>query len=365
MVKARPRLTQRAFLAGCLVLVPLLPLALMQGKAAPKEVIWGIIGCGDVVEKKSGPALQNAPRSRVAAIMRRDRAKAEDFARRHGIPRAYDDVDALLADPEINAVYIATPPGSHLEIALKVAAAGYPLYVEKPAARTAKECETMAQAFAKLPLFVAYYRRAYPRFVKLKQDLAAGRLGTIQSVSYVFARRPGPPRVGDWRLDAERSGGGKFVDIGSHALDLIDFLLGPLERVRASARGPAGQVETKVEMHFRVGDRIDGTATWDFEASEAEDLLVVTGSAGSVRAPSAMNGRELVWADGVETYDPPDPVQLPLVTKVVDAILDGSECPSTATSSTRTSRAIDAALGHYYGGRGDDFWKRPETWAAS
>ena len=202
----------------------------------------------------------------------------------------------------------------------------------------------MERAFSKLPLFVAYYRRAYPRFVKLKQDLAAGRLGTIQSVSYVFARRPGPPRVCDWRLDAERSGGGKFVDIGSHALDLIDFLLGPLERVRASARGPAGQVETKVEMHFRIG-KIDGTATWNFEASEAEDLLVVTGSAGSVRAPSAMNGRELVWADGVETYDPPDPVQLPLVTKVVDAILDGSECPSTATSSTRTSRAIDAAGG--------------------
>ena len=98
----------------------------------------------------------------------------------------------------------------------------------------------MARAFAKLPLFVAYYRRAYPRYVKLKQDLAAGRLGTIQSVSYVFARRPAPPRAGDWRLDAERSGGGKFVDIGSHALDLIDFLLGPLERVRASATRARG-----------------------------------------------------------------------------------------------------------------------------
>ena len=122
----------------------------------------------------------------------------------------------------------------------------------------------MERAFAKLPLFVAYYRRAYPRFVKLKQDLAAGRLGTIQSVSYVFSRRPAPPRAGDWRLDAERSGGGKFVDIGSHALDLIDFLLGPLDRVRASATGPAGHVETKVEMHFRVGN-VDGTATWNFE----------------------------------------------------------------------------------------------------
>ena len=365
MVKAKPRLTQRAFLAGCLALVPLLPLALMQGKAAPKEVVWGIIGCGDVVEKKSGPALQNAPRSRVAAVMRRDKAKAEDFARRHGIPRAYGDVDALLADPEINAVYIATPPGSHLEIALKVAAAGYPLYVEKPAARTAKECETMERAFSKLPLFVAYYRRAYPRYVALRDALRGGRLGTIQSVSYVFARRPAPPRAGDWRHDAERSGGGKFVDIGSHALDLIDFLLKPLDRVRASARGPAGQVETKVEMHFRAGAGIDGTATWNFEASESEDLLVITGSEGSVRVPGAMNGRDLVWPDGVESYDPPDPVQGPLVETVVNAILDGADCPSTASSSTRTSRVIDNALGHYYSGRHDAFWARPETWAAS
>ena len=118
-------------------------------------------------------------------------------------------------------------------------------------------------AFRKAAAIRSYYRRAYPRYVKLKQDLAAG-LGTIRA-SYVFARRPGPPCVGDWRLDAERSGGGKFVDIGSHALDLIDFLLGPLERVRAG-RGPAGQVETKVEMHFRIG-KIDGTATWSFEAS--------------------------------------------------------------------------------------------------
>jgi predicted dehydrogenase len=155
------------------------------------------------------------------------------------------------------------------------------------------------------------------------------------------------------------------VDIGSHALDLIDFLLGPLDRVRASATGPAGHVETKVEMHFRVGNGIDGTATWSFEASEAEDLLIISGSEGSVRVPSAMNGRELVWADGVETYDAPDPVQGPLVETVVNAILDGADCPSTASSSKRTSRVIDDALGHYYGGRSDAFWSRPETWAAS
>ena len=134
----------------------------------------------------------------------------------------------------------------------------------------------MAQAFAKLPLFVAYYRRAYPRYVKLKQDLAAGRLGTIQSVSYVFARRPGPPRVGDWRLDAERSGGGKFVDIGSHALDLIDFLLGRSSACARRRAGPRGR-SRPVEMHFRVGNnRRHGDV--GFRGVGGRGLLVITGA---------------------------------------------------------------------------------------
>src|SRR6476619_383950 len=131
---------------------------------------WGIIGCGDVTEVKSGPALQRARDSALVAVMRRNRAAAEDYARRHDVPRFYGDAEALINDPEVDAVYVATPPGSHLEYALKVAAAGKPCYVEKPMARSFTECSQMIDAFerAGLPLFVAYYRRALPRFIKAK-----------------------------------------------------------------------------------------------------------------------------------------------------------------------------------------------------
>ncbi len=99
------------------------------------EVIrWGIIGCGDVTEVKSGPGFQKAQGSALVAVMRRDRARAEDYARRHGVPRAYGEADALIADPEVDAIYIATPVSSHCALALQVAAAGKPCLVEKPMA---------------------------------------------------------------------------------------------------------------------------------------------------------------------------------------------------------------------------------------
>src|SRR5918997_410384 len=154
------------------------------------EIRWGIIGCGDVCEVKSGPALQKAQGSRLVAVMRRDPAKAEDFARRHNVPRWYADADQLIADPEVGAVYIATPPGSHEELARKVAAAGKPCYVEKPMARNHAECVRMIAAFraAARPLFVAFYRRRLPRFVKAKELIDAGRLGRVTGLVYRHTR---------------------------------------------------------------------------------------------------------------------------------------------------------------------------------
>ena len=142
--------------------------------------------------------------------------------------------------------------------------------------------------------------------------------------------------------------------MGSHALDLVDFLLGPIADVRANVTGPSGSVETKVDMSFSAGalGKVAGKASWNFEAEVAEDVLTITGSDGSVRCPNAMNGRDVLWSRGgretfAASHPPPDPVQLPLVTSVVDALLDGSECASTAASSTRCSRVMDAALDAY------------------
>jgi predicted dehydrogenase len=231
--------------------------------AGRKVVRWGIIGCGDVTEVKSGPGFQKAAGSELVAVMRRQGDRAADYARRHGVPRWYDRAEALIADPEVDAVYVATPPDSHADYALQVAAAGKPAYVEKPMARHTPECDWMIEAFARagLPLFVAYYRRRLPRFLEVEKLLREGALGKLTGVRYV-ASAPRHRDDAGWRLDPAVAGGGHFLDVGSHVLDLLDYLLGPLTEVAGMADNLGGScaVEDVVAMSFRVGAGVPGVA---------------------------------------------------------------------------------------------------------
>lgn len=338
-----------------------------------RQVIrWGIVGCGDVTEVKSGPAFQKASGSQLVAVMRRNGALAADYARRHGVPRWYDDAVALVNDPEVDAVYVATPPGSHREIALLAAAAGKPAYVEKPMARHAPECDAMMAAFSRAgqKLFVAYYRRALPRFLKVKELIDSGTLGRLTAISYRYSTATGAPVTAanlPWRLQAASSGGGLFLDVGSHVLDLLDFYFGPLRDVRGSAAhfgGPA-EVEDVVTMTFRTGTGVPGSAMWDFSTRGAEDDLELTGtkgrlSLGLLNAEPAL----LTTGRGTEKLELPNPphVHQPLVQTVVDELLGRGTCPSTAESARRTSAVMDAVLSRYYGGREDEFWTRPQSW---
>jgi len=344
---------------------------------------WGILGCGDVTEKKSGPkAFNYHGRSAVTAVMRRDGHKAKAYAARHGVATHTADADALVASG-VDALYIAAPPGAHLSLALKAAAAGKPTIVEKPMARNLAESILMADAFAKaaVPLYVAYYRRAYTRFLRLKALLDAATVGKLVQVAYSFRA---PPKDAGWRVDATHSGGGLFVDVGSHALDLLDFVVGPLARVGGRAHGPGhGAVETKVSAAFGFegahATEARGSASWDFEAEAHEDLLLITGEAGTIRLPQLMNGDTIevrVSPEGgrgtasappeLTTYVDPPPavVQRPFVSTALDAIErgDSTRCPSTAASALRTAAAMDAILEGYYGGRADAFWDRPQSW---
>jgi 1,5-anhydro-D-fructose reductase (1,5-anhydro-D-mannitol-forming) len=340
--------------------------------ARMKTIRWGIIGCGDVTEVKSGPAFQNARGSELVAVMRRNGELAADYARRHNVPRWYADADALINDQAVDAVYIATPPGVHLEMAKKVAAAGKPAYVEKPMARNHRECREMVAAFeqAQLPLFVAYYRRALPRFVKAKELIDTGKLGQITGINY---RQSSPahtnfdPRNIPWRLDAAHAGAGLFLDVGSHTLDVLDFLLGPPVDYAGLAANLASPhaVEDSVVMHFRTPGGAVGSAAWNFASAVHEDLLEVTGTDG--RIAMSVFGNDPVRLIGFKTetqFDLPNPphVHQPLVQLMVDELLGVGKCPSTGVSAARTSAVMDAALAGYYQGRDDDFWQRPGTW---
>src|SRR5688572_23623367 len=251
---------------------------------------WGILGCGDVCEVKSGPAFQKAVGSELVAVMRRNGELARDYAERHGVPAWYDDAGRLIEDERVDAVYVATPPGSHEELALRVCAAGKPAYVEKPMARNHAECERMVEAFRRrgLPLFVAYYRRALPRFCKAKEIVDSGRLGSVTGVSCRFAsaaHRSASLDALGWRFRAEESGGGLFLDLASHTLDLLDFLFGPLADVVGAGANVASAyaVEDSVVLQFRIASGALGTGQWNFASQIAEDLIVITGSDGELR----------------------------------------------------------------------------------
>src|SRR4051812_23443561 len=107
---------------------------------------WGMIGCGDVTEVKSGPAFSKVPQSKLVAVMSRNPERAADYARRHQVSRWYDNAQALIDDPEVNAIYIATPPLSHEELTLAALKAGKPVYVEKPMSVDAAAGKKMQEA---------------------------------------------------------------------------------------------------------------------------------------------------------------------------------------------------------------------------
>ncbi len=333
---------------------------------------WGIIGCGDVTEVKSGPGLQKATGSSLVAVMRRDGARAADYARRHGVPHWYDDARKLINDPEVDAVYIATPPGNHLEYALQVRAAGKPAYVEKPMARNHAECQRMIEAFdqARLPLFVAYYRRGLPRFIKTKELIAAGRIGEVTAVAYRHAQpayRGMNPDNPPWRVRAEHSGGGLFLDLASHALDVLDYILGPIVDVsgRASNLTSKQEVEDVVSMTWRTESGAHGAAIWNFASDASEDTIEFFGTEGRISL-TCFGNDPVRLRRGKETveFDLPNPphVQQPLIQSVVDELSGRGKSPSTGVSAARTSRVMDQALASYYGGRDDAFWSRPDSW---
>lgn len=330
---------------------------------------WGILGCGDVCEVKSGPGFQEADGSTLTMVMRRTPLMAEDFATRHGVPNWTGDVDTLIEDPDVDAVYVATPPGTHCEYALKVAAAGKPCYVEKPMARHGAECDRMVQVFADagVPLFVAYYRRGLPRFLKTKALIESGDLGEIASIQYEFQGIADPSRPPGWRIQAEHSGGGLLLDLGSHTLDMLDFLLGPLRNVTGEARNHANyyDVEDHVGIQFHTQHGATGSATWNFAGNTHADLIRITGERATLELSTFGNEPvRLRTSQNDQTFDLPNPktIQQPLIQTIVDELRGLNACPSTGATAARTSHVIDAALHSYYGGRTDAFWSRPEAW---
>jgi predicted dehydrogenase len=324
-------------------------------KIAGGEVCWGIIGAGNVCEVKSAPAMQKVAGSRLVAIMRRDGEKARDYALRHNVGRWYTDAAALIADPEVNTIYIATPPNVHLHYTRMAAAAGKPVYVEKPMARTYAECREMIAVCkaANVPLYVAYYRRALPHFVKIRALLAEGAIGAVRTV-HISMRQVVLPDIvakieNNWRVQPEIAGGGYFYDLASHQLDLLDYFFGPITHAAGFAANQAGAypAEDIVAGSFVFQNGVLGTGNWCFTAAQdaEEDSVSIIGSLGSITFRTFGEPRFSLHRQGAKdtvfSFPPQPHIQAPMIAKVTGDLLGTDLCPSDGISAARTNRVME------------------------
>ena len=323
-----------------------------------KSVRWGMIGHGDVTEVKSGPGLYKADRSSLVSVAGRSLEKARDWAARHNGARVCDTPEDLLADPEIDIVYIATPPSTHMAYTLMTARAGKHVCVEKPMAMDEAECREMIAACeaAGVRLYVAFYRRSMPRFVQVKQWIDSGVIGEVRTVHAVQHQCAAQSDTDSgnlpWRVRGEIAGGGKFVDMGVHELDFFDFLFGPIEEAHGLAANLGGlyEVEDTVNAVWRHVNGVQGSGSWCYVCGRGEDRVEITGSRGSIEF-EFFNDTPLVLTDehGTRQVSIPNPdhVHQPFFQSIVDELLGRGTCPGDADAAARTSRVAGQLLSGY------------------
>jgi predicted dehydrogenase len=321
------------------------------------KVIWGIIGAGDVCEIKSAPAMYSIPNSEVKTVMRRNAEKAADFAGRHGIGHWTTNLDEMLNDDEINAIYIATPPNTHAGLTLKAAKAGKAVYVEKPMAHTYADCLAMIEACqtANVPLFTAYYRRTLPGFLKVKELIDSGKLGEIRFVN-IEMYQPYQPDIiaqpeNNWRVQPEISGGGYFHDLASHQLDFLDFLFGPVVESKGISFNQAKlyPADDIVTASWRSENGVIGSGIWCFttdKVSEKDNTRIV-GSKGelsfnSFGSPMIIRVENTGNRNEEYCFTHKQPIQQPLIQIIVDELRGVGISPSTGISGARTSQVLES-----------------------
>ncbi len=320
-----------------------------------KTIKWGIIGCGDVTEVKSGPAFQLSENSELVAVMRRNGDLAKDYAERHNVARWYDDAASLLHDPNVNAIYIATPPSSHSVYTIAAANVGKPVYVEKPMAMSYEDAKQMVKICMRnnVPLFIAYYRRALPRFLKVKELLDEKMIGDIKFVNiryYEKLREEDLKSDLDWRTDPTIAGCGYFCDLGSHILDLVQFLLGDIIEAsgHASNLNEIYAAEDIVSGEFLFNNGVHGTGIWSFNASEDRDEVEIVGSDGKIVYSTFRDNPIVLYLNGEkEEFSIPHPkhIQQYLIESIVEDLRGGSKCQSTGKTAIKTAWVIDKLLG--------------------
>ena len=318
-----------------------------------QTINWGIIGCGDVTEIKSGPAFNKVPNSALVAVMRRDAAKAADYAQRHNVPHWYSDANQLINDPEVNAIYIATPPASHELYALAAINAGKPVYVEKPMALNVTAAQNIAAtATAKnIKLSVAHYRREQPFFKKIKALINEGAIGEVRLARIELYK---PPLTKQelatnhhaWRVNPAVAGGGLFHDLAPHQLDLMYYFFGPAKKVNGIATNQGGNyaADDLVMGNILFNNGIAFSGTWCFNAAATTDHCEIVGSTGAIYFSVFSGNTITVIAKGVVhtySFETLPHVQQPMIEKVVQYFLGAAPNPCSGDEGVEVMRMME------------------------
>jgi predicted dehydrogenase len=325
-----------------------------------EKINWGIIGCGDVTEIKSGPAFNKVKNSALIAVMRRDADKAKDYARRHHVPKWYADANALINDPDVNAIYVATPPSSHEEYAIAAMQAGKPVYVEKPMSVNAASASAMVNAAIEknMKLSVAHYRRAQPLFKKIKQLITEKAIGNIRFVrsdiykkSLTGEEMVNPGRA--WRVDKAVAGGGLFNDLSPHQLDLMYYFFGEANKVSGFAANQSKQYAAddivSGNILFESGVLFSGIWCFNVAAEVEKDSCEIIGDKGKIVFSFFDHNPVTVISNGkTETlsFEPLPHVQQPMIEKVVEYFLDEGPNPCSGEEGVRVMKLIDQLAGN-------------------
>lgn len=303
-----------------------------------KQVNWGIIGVGNVCEVKSVPGMYKAPNSKVVSVMRRDAKKAKDYANRHGIEHWTTNAEEVITNPNINAIYIATPPKYHKAYALKVAAAGKACYIEKPMAISHSECEEITQAFKEknIPLYIAYYRTCMPSFLKVKELIDHGMIGSLLNIQ-VNTTKPlnitNDADLQNWRVQPEMAGDGYFYDLGSHQINLLEFLIGEISDVQGMAvnQSNINKSNDVIVANILFKNNTIGSCFWAFNhgVKNRRDEIIINGAKGNIKMACFKDSPILltdIEGNTISFNIPyPEHVQQPLIESIVNDLINNTQ----------------------------------------
>jgi len=319
------------------------------------NINWGIIGCGDVTEKKSGPAFNKVPNSSLIAVMRRNAEKAADYALRHSVDHWYSDAGDLMKHDGINAIYIATPPSSHAGYAIEALSKGFNVYVEKPVTRNAAEARRISEAVKQYPnqkLTVAHYRRALSMFLEVKRLLENKLIGDVRTVQIRMWQSRKPALIADvgdnWRVQPELSGGGYFHDLAPHQLDLMLFYFGEPDSYHGFSLNQSGATPADDhvcgEILFKNKVVVNGSWCFNVAENQTADTCEIVGAKGKITFP--FFGNYISWKtdDDEQTikFNHPGHIQQPFIEKIVAYFNDEGPNPCSIDEAIMLMDIMDA-----------------------